>query len=85
VTHPFHPLRGRRLRVLFFKRVPGREPLVVCAGPPGAQIYLGSGWTDLGPAPAAARVSMESLAVLAEAARRAGVVDAGSGGRHDLV
>ncbi|MDR0591902.1 MAG: Y4bD/Y4pK family protein [Bifidobacteriaceae bacterium] len=71
MTHPFHPLRGRRLRVLFLKKAPGREPLVVCAGPPGAQVYLGLGWTDLAPAPAAGRVSVESLAALAEATRHA--------------
>jgi hypothetical protein len=43
VTHPFHPLRGQRLEVLFVKR---RGPAVVfvCSGGAGGQITRRCGW-----------------------------------------
>jgi hypothetical protein len=73
------------LDVVFVKRALGREPLVVCAGPPGARVYLDWGWTDLGPAPAAGCVSVESLAALVEATRRVRALDGKAGGDNDLV
>jgi len=70
---------------MFTQRRPGRDPLVVCTGPLGGQVRLSRGWTDLGPAPMAGRVSVESLAVLSDATRRAQVVDPGAAEGHNLV
>ena len=44
VTHPFHPLRGQRLEVLFVKRR-GTDMVFVCAGTAGGQVTLVRGPT----------------------------------------
>ena len=62
VTHPFHPLRGRRVAILFERRTPeGR--LYVCEGPLGSVGIL-EGWTDRGPEPAERPLSFEVLVAL---------------------
>ncbi len=63
VTHPFHPLRGQRLEVLFSKR---RDDGVVfvCSGGFSGQITLPEAWTDRGEPPLACRLSAEGLAAL---------------------
>jgi hypothetical protein len=53
VTHPFHPLNGRRLEVLFVKRR-GDAVVFVCSGGLGGQMTLPLAWTDRGEAPATA-------------------------------
>ena len=63
VTHPFHPLLGRRLAVLFVKRRAGDTVLVCCGGVSG-QITLPWSWTDRGEPPRAHRLSAERLAQL---------------------
>jgi hypothetical protein len=47
VTHPFHPLSGQRLEVLFAKR---RDDGVVfvCAGGVYGSVTLPQAWTDRG-------------------------------------
>jgi hypothetical protein len=65
VTHPFHPLFGERLPVLFTKRRAGAVVLV-CEGGVGelATVTLLVSWTDRGPVAAAHRLSVEALTVL---------------------
>ena len=68
VTHPFHPLSGQRLEVLFAKR---RDDGVVfvCSGGFSGQITLPEGWTDRSKPPLACRLSAEGLAALDTLAR----------------
>ena len=55
VTHPFHPLDGQRLEVLYVKRR-GADTVFVCAGGISGQITLLQSWTDRGAAAGAAAV-----------------------------
>jgi len=68
VTHPFHPLSGRRLEVLFTKRRDGGE-VFVCAGGGSGQVTLPQAWTDRGEPALAHRLSVEGLAALDTLAR----------------
>jgi Family of unknown function (DUF5372) len=65
VTHPFHPLFGERLAVLFEKGRPGAERVVVCEGGPAGRVTLPVRWTDRAPAGLGHRLAMEGLAELA--------------------
>jgi len=63
VTHPFHPLRGQRLAVLFERRyADGR--LYVCEGGPAGTIGVPEDATDRVPAPASTPLTGEVLAGL---------------------
>jgi len=63
VTHPFHPLRGQRLEVLFERRCPeGR--LYVCAGGPMGSIGIPEDATDRAPEPGDGPLTGEVLAGL---------------------
>ena len=53
VTHPFHPLNGQRLEVLYVKRR-GADTVFVCSGGVSGQITLPQAWTDRGEPPLAA-------------------------------
>jgi hypothetical protein len=68
VTHPFHPLNGWRLEVLFVKRR-GDALVFVCSGGLGGQMTLPLGWTDRGDPPAAHRLWGQGLAALATLAK----------------
>jgi hypothetical protein len=64
VTHPFHPLAGERLEVLYVRRlVTGR--VYVCDGGRGRNVALEEAATDRGPEPAARAVTLEVLVELA--------------------
>jgi len=63
VTHPFHPLNGQRLEVLYAKRR-GADTVFVCAGGISGQITVPQPWTDRGEPPLARRLSAEGLAGL---------------------
>jgi hypothetical protein len=63
VTHPFHPLNGQQLDVLFVKRR-GDGVVFVCSGGLSGQMTLPQAWTDRGDPPAAHRLSAEGLAAL---------------------
>ena len=63
VTHPFHPLRGERLQVLFVRRV-GASRIYVCEGGPLGSVGLPEDATDRGPEPAERPLSIEVLAEL---------------------
>jgi Family of unknown function (DUF5372) len=66
VTHPFHPLAGQRLRVLFERKLAGGLA-VSCEGGPLGSLMLPLAWTDRGPAAADAPLTYEVLAELAGA------------------
>ena len=68
VTHPFHPLNGQRLEVLYAKRR-GADTVFVCSGGVSGQITLPQSWTDRGEQPLAHRLSAERLAELDTLAR----------------
>ena len=61
VTHPFHPLNGQRLEVLYAKRR-GADLVFVCSGGFSGQITLPESWTDRGEPPLDSRLSAEGLA-----------------------
>jgi len=63
VTHPFHPLSGQRLEVLFAKRR-GDGVVFVCGGGVYGSITLPQAWTDQGEPALAHRLSAEGLAAL---------------------
>ena len=63
VSHPFHPLNGQRLEVLYAKRR-GADTVFVCAGGVSGQITLPQSRTDRGEPPLARRLSAEGLAEL---------------------
>jgi hypothetical protein len=64
VTHPFHPLFGERLEVLYVRRFStGR--VYVCDGGRGRNVALDEEATDRGPAPADHPLTLEVLCDLA--------------------
>jgi len=64
VTHPFHPLSGRRLRVLSQCRSP-RGLEVVCDDGRLGRVQLPAAWTDRLPSGDESRVTVEQLAEMA--------------------
>ncbi len=64
VTHPFHPLRGRRLEVLLDRRCGGSRVFVCDAGD-GRNLELAEDATDRGVVPGERAVSFEVLVGLA--------------------
>ncbi|WP_190813994.1 DUF5372 family protein [Saccharopolyspora pogona] len=74
VTHPFHPLRGQRLGVLYVKRRAG-DTVFVCSGGVSGQITVPQAWTDRGEPPQEHRLSAAGLAALVAVTRALGVVD----------
>jgi Family of unknown function (DUF5372) len=68
VTHPFHPLTGQRLEVLYARRR-GAGTVFVCSGGVSGQITLPQAWTDRGEPPLGRRLSAEGLAELDTLAR----------------
>ena len=64
VTHPFHPLRGERLEVLYVRRVAGGR-VYVCDGGRFGGVSLPEAATDRGPAPAERPLTLEVLCELA--------------------
>jgi hypothetical protein len=67
VAHPFHPLSGQRLEVLFVKRR-GAGRVFVCAGA-GGQVTLLESWTDRGDPPGGHRLSVQGLVDLVAVTR----------------
>ena len=68
VTHPFHPLNGQRLEILYSKRR-GADTVFVCAGGFTGQMTLPQAWTDRGEPPLGRRLSAEGLAALGAVTR----------------
>jgi hypothetical protein len=65
VTHPFHPLRGQRLAILFERRYPEAR-LYVCVGGLLGSIGVPEDATDRAPAAATTPLTSEVLAGLVE-------------------
>lgn len=63
VSHPFHPLAGQRLEILYVKRR-GADTVFVCSGGTYGSITLPRAWTDRGEAAEANRLSAGRLAAL---------------------
>jgi hypothetical protein len=63
VTHPFHPLNGQRLEILYAKRR-GAATVFVCAGGFSGQVTLPESWTDRVEPPGTVRLSAEGLVAL---------------------
>ncbi len=76
MTHPFHPLSGQRLRVLFERKLPSGLA-VSCEGGPLGSVMLPLAWTDRGLAAAGAPLTYEVLIGLAAVIEAAGVRHAG--------
>jgi len=67
VTHPFHPLSGQRLLVVFERRCPVHDSLFVCEAGPARRVTLPIACTDRSPdEPSAHCLSREALAALSE-------------------
>ena len=64
MTHPFHPLSGQRLRVLFERKL-ASGVAVSCEGGPLGSLMVPLAWTDRGAAAAAGPLTYEVLADLA--------------------
>ena len=64
VTHPFHPLSGQRLRVLFERKLAGGGA-VSCEGGPLGSLMVPLAWTDRGVPAADAPLTYEVLIELA--------------------
>ncbi len=76
VTHPFHPLVGQRVEVLYVRReAAGR--MYVCDGGDGRNVKLDEAATDRGPVPAERPLTFEVLVELAAMIGELG------GGRED--
>ena len=76
MTHPFHPLSGQRLRVLFERKLPGGLA-VSCEGGPLGSVMVPLAWTDRGPAAADGPLTYEVLIGLAAVISAAGAGHAG--------
>lgn len=64
VTHPFHPLVGQRLEVLYVRReAAGR--MYVCDASSGRNVELDEAGTDRGPVPAERPLTFEVLVEVA--------------------
>jgi len=63
VTHPFHPLCGERLQVLFVRRV-GAGRIYSCEGGPLGSVSLPEDATDRGPESAERPLTIEVLGEL---------------------
>ena len=63
VTHPFHPLCGQSLPVLFSKRRDG-DVVFVCAGGVLGRVTVPRGWTDRGDPRSVDRLDVKSLSAL---------------------
>ena len=69
VTHPFHPLAGQRLRVLFERRYEATGLALCCEGVPLGSVMLPVDWTDRGRPAAARALGYEELVELAALVR----------------
>ena len=69
VTHPFHPLAGQRLRVLFERRYQAGGLALCCEGGSLGTVMLPVDWTDRGTPAASDVVGFEELIELAALVR----------------
>lgn len=64
MTHPFHPLAGQRLPILFARRYQSIGRAYVCEGPRG-NVTLPEEFTDRGMEPASCPLTLDVLIGLA--------------------
>ena len=69
VTHPFHPLTGQRLRVLFERHYKATGLSLCCEGGPAGTVMLPVAWTDRGKPVAPRALGYEELVELAALVR----------------
>ncbi len=69
MTHPFHPLLGQRLRVLFERRYEASGVAFSCEGDPLGTAMLPADWTDRGRPAGGHALGYEELVELAAWAR----------------
>ena len=69
VTHPFHPLAGQRLRVLFERRYKASGLAFCCEGGPLGSVMLPVSWTDRGVVSSEQPLGFEQLVELAAVIR----------------
>ncbi|MHB8339802.1 MAG: DUF5372 family protein [Mycobacteriales bacterium] len=69
VTHPFHPLAGQRLRVLFERRGKTTGLAFSCEGGPLGSVMLPVEWTDRGSPAGPQPLGFEELVALASLVR----------------
>ena len=65
VTHPFHPLCGQRLRVLFERHYTATGLGFCCEGGPAGSVMLHADWTDRGRPAECQALGYEQLVELA--------------------
>ena len=64
VTHPFHPLYGQQLTVLFERRGFRAELVITCDGGPSERTTVPASWTDRNPPALNTRLTVEALSSL---------------------
>jgi hypothetical protein len=69
VTHPFHPLRGQRLTVLYDRRLAGIGQVYICDAGSRGTLALPPGYTDRGGEPGSLVADVRVLAELARVLR----------------
>ena len=69
VTHPFHPLAGQRLRVLFERHYKATGLSLCCEGGPVGTVMLPVAWTDRGKPAVPRAMGYEELVELAALVR----------------
>jgi hypothetical protein len=84
VTHPFHPLTGQRLEVLYTKARGGKR-VIVCSGGVSGLITLPLLWTDRGEQPQLQRLWWRAWPSLPPRHARSSVVDHAVCSAHTLV
>jgi hypothetical protein len=75
VTHPFHPLAGQRLTVLYERRLAGIGHVYICDAGKRGTLALPPGYTDRGGEPGLLALDVRVLADLARVVRDLGIVD----------
>jgi hypothetical protein len=80
VTHPFHPLRGERVEVLYVRRFPSGR-VYVCDAGNGRNVALDEAATDRGQGPAERPLTFELLVELAAVIAALGASMEREGGR----
>ena len=64
--HPFHPLAGQHVLVLFERRRRDAGVVLVCEGGRAGRVTLPVAWSDRAPAAMSHRLAFEGLAELAQ-------------------
>ena len=85
VTHPFHPLAGQRLAVLYERRLAGIGHVYICDAGKRGTLALPPGYTDRGSEPGVLALDVRVLADLARVLRSSRIVDKKKAGRENLV